>query len=80
MQGGELDDPTVDALLQSISDTEVALVRARAEQLEGLKEILSPGQRAKFFVAQEKFDREMRRKLREVRRERRMERRRGDRD
>ena len=80
VQGGALDDDVVDALLEAISDTEIALIRAKAEQLAGLKDILSPDQRAKFFVSQEKFDREMRRKLREIRRERRMDRRCGGRE
>ena len=80
VQDGGLDDAAVDALLTAISDTEQALIRARVEQMDGLRDILSPEQRAKFFVAQEKFDRELRRKLREARRDRKMERRRGERE
>ena len=75
VEAGGVTDSALDATVSRIADSEIALTKARQEQFAGLKTILTPDQRAKFFVAQQKFDREMRRRLREIRREERGDRR-----
>jgi hypothetical protein len=71
VESGEVDDKTLDATVGTLAGLEIELTKARKKQFLGLKSILTPDQRAKFFVAQERFDREMRGRLREIRRERR---------
>jgi Spy/CpxP family protein refolding chaperone len=73
VESGEVDDRTLDATVGKLAGLEIELTKARKTQFLGLKSILTPDQRAKFFVAQERFDREMRRRLREIRRERKGE-------
>ena len=68
VKSGEVDDATLDELVGTMAELEVELTQEREKQFLGLKAILTPQQRAAFFVAQERFDREMRRRLREIRR------------
>ncbi len=75
VQSDDVDDATLDEIVGVLASTEIELTKARKAQFMGLKRILSPDQRAKFFVAQERFDREVRRRMREIRRERRGDRR-----
>jgi len=75
LESESIDDASLDEIVGSMAAVEIELTKARKTQFVGLKKILSPEQRAKFFVAQERFDREMKRRLREIRRERRGDRR-----
>jgi Spy/CpxP family protein refolding chaperone len=75
VESADVDDATLDAIVGDIASIEIELTKARKTQFMGLKQILTPEQRGKFFVAQARFDREIRQRLREVRRERKGERR-----
>jgi hypothetical protein len=75
VESAEVDNATLDAIVGDMASIEIELTKARKTQFMGLKQILTPEQRGKFFVAQTRFDREIRQRLREVRRERKGERR-----
>jgi hypothetical protein len=63
-------DDEVDELMGTLAAVEIALTQTRKTQFVGLKSILSPTERLLFMVTQEKFDRDMKRRMREVRRQR----------
>jgi len=60
-------DAEVDRLLAVIADADVELAQARADQLGGLKRVLSTEQRVKFVMVQGRLDQEVRRVIREER-------------
>lgn len=64
----------VDEHIAALAQLKIERAESQAEETEGLKEILSPAQRAKYVMVREKLEQEIRRTIREHRRERRGER------
>jgi hemerythrin-like domain-containing protein len=61
----------VDRYISIILDAEVELAEARAEQLDGLRSVLTVEQRVMFMMVQRRIDQEVRRVMREERSRRR---------
>ncbi len=71
MKSEEVNAKALDKHIEALERLEIELARAKAEQIRGLKPILSPEQRLRFVVVQERFERRMRGMLREEQRRRR---------
>lgn len=68
---GTIEAKVAEAHLSAVSDLERRLADARSRQLDGLKTILTVEQRARFYVAQARFEERVRDMIREARQERR---------
>lgn len=76
----DLTDAQIDVHIKAIGELEQQMAALRADQVDGLKGILTPEQRLRFVLTRAKVERELRRVLRERHRDERDERReRGDR-
>ena len=88
MQKDSPDERTVENALDAIQATEEELMKARSGKMKELKKLLDPVERAKFLVAERRFERQVRRTIRARHREgrrggrdaRRMRRRRQNRE
>ena len=67
VKDGSFPEKEIDELLATIAEADVELAEARADQLEGLKRVLSAEQRVKFVMVQRRLDEEVRRVIREER-------------
>ena len=72
---GEYPEREVDAHIEAVAQLDIKLAEARAEQVVGLKGILTPEQRVTFLIVQKRLEREIRRMMREERTRHRGERR-----
>lgn len=75
MANGGTIPPDAEAQLKGISDLEVRLAQAKAKQLQALSSVLTVEQRVRFYVAQARFEEQVRAMVREAREQRREERR-----
>ena len=74
---GVFEDKAIDEHIRAIGALERKMSVQRAEQVEGLRRILSPEQRLKFLLTRAHLERELRQALREHREGERRERREG---
>jgi len=72
-----LKDSEIDAHITAISALEQRMTTLRAEQIDGLKGILSPQQRVRFILTHARIERELRSALRDRRRQGNRQRTRG---
>jgi hypothetical protein len=63
MQKDSPDERTVEGALDTIQATEEELMGARATKMKELKKLLDPVERAKFLVAERRFERQVRRTI-----------------